>query len=78
MQGHYVPRNPPDFLSEQAELPWRGESRWRDTSDQRIYTYDRRHGHVEVYNKRGNHLGVLDVVTGEKIGDAVKGRKIDV
>lgn len=76
--GQYVPRDEPDFLSEQEKVGWTGESRWRDTSAQRIYTYDQMHGHIEAYDKRGNHVGVLDVDTGEKIGDAVRGRKIDV
>jgi outer membrane protease len=73
-----VNREPPDFLSEQQKLSWSGESRWRDTTGDRIYTYDRVHGHVEAYNKRGRHVGVLDINTGEMIGDAKKGRRIDV
>ena len=76
--GQYIPRQPPDFLSEQEKFTWHGESRWRDASGQRIYTYDQRHGHVEAYTKRGRHIGALDVKTGEKIKDAEKGRKIDV
>jgi hypothetical protein len=76
--GQYIPRTPPDFLSGKVKLPWKGESRWGDTSGQRIYTYDRTHRHIEVYDKRGNHIGVLDVDTGEKIGPAKGGRKIDV
>ena len=35
-------------------------------------------GEIEVYNKRGKHLGVVHAVTGEWIKDAVKGRAIDV
>jgi putative cytotoxic protein len=77
-QGQYIPREPPDFLSDQEDVAWSGESRWRNASGDRIYTYDQRHGHIEAYNKRGKHVGVLDVKTGEKIADAVKGRKIDV
>ncbi|WP_197739596.1 colicin E3/pyocin S6 family cytotoxin [Mycolicibacterium sp. P1-18] len=78
LQGQYVPRPPNDFLSRQEKFTWRGESRWRNTAGNRIYTYDQLHGHVEVYNRRGRHLGVLDVMSGEGIGDAVKGRRIDV
>ncbi|WP_457095191.1 colicin E3/pyocin S6 family cytotoxin [Mycobacteroides abscessus] len=76
--GQYIARTPPDFLSEQYELAWSGESRWRNSAGDRIYTYDRRHGHIEAYTKRGRHVGVLDVRTGEKVSDAKKGRKIDV
>jgi hypothetical protein len=76
--GQYIPRQPPDFLSKQEEVSWNGESRWRDPSGDRIYTYDQRHGHIEAYNKRGRHVGVLDVQTGERIAGAKRGRKIDV
>lgn len=76
--GQYIPRDPPDFLSEQEKVNWNGESRWRNSSRDRIYTYDQLHGHIEAYTKRGRHIGPLDVKTGEKIGPAEKGRKIDV
>ncbi|AWG66803.1 hypothetical protein DDT46_01500 [Mycobacteroides abscessus] len=71
-------RTPPDFLSKQHQLAWNGESRWRNSVGDRIYTYDRTHGHIEAYTKRGRHVGVLDIRTGEQISDAVKGRKINV
>ena len=76
--GQYIPRQHPDFLDEQEKFTWHGEPRWRDTSGQRIYTYDKRHGHIEAYNRRGRHVGVLDVKTGERIRGAVDGRRIDV
>lgn len=44
----------------------------------RLYTWDAFHGEIEVFNKRGRHIAVLDAVTGENIKDAVKGRKIEV
>ena len=44
----------------------------------RYYSYDEFHGEIEVFNKRGKHIGVIDSVTGEWIKDAVAGRKIDV
>lgn len=46
--------------------------------ENKFYQWDELHGEIEVYNKRGRHLGVLDAITGELIKDAVKGRKIDV
>ncbi|WP_088968368.1 colicin E3/pyocin S6 family cytotoxin [Vogesella sp. LIG4] len=55
-----------------------GERRWRSTDGDRLYTWDSLHGEVEVYNKRGRHLGAADPVTGELIKEAVRGRKIDV
>jgi putative cytotoxic protein len=45
----------------------------------RIYEYDGEHGgELEVYNKRGRHIGVADVYTGDFIKAAVRGRSIDV
>jgi hypothetical protein len=41
-----------------------GERRWRTPDGKRIYTWDSLHGEVEVFNKRGKHLGVVDPVTG--------------
>lgn len=55
-----------------------GEQRWQSYNGKRIYTWDRLHGEVEVYNARGRHLGVLDPVSGRQIKPAVPGRKIDV
>lgn len=43
----------------------------------KFYTWDGLHGEIEVFNKRGYHIMVLDPF-GNKIKDAVKGRKIDV
>lgn len=39
--------------------------------------WDGLHGKIEVYNKRGYHIMVLDPY-GNKIKDAVRGRKINV
>lgn len=54
------------------------ERRWRSVDGKRIFTWDSLHGEIEVFNKRGYHLGVLDAVTGAFIKDAVPGRTIDV
>jgi hypothetical protein len=63
-----------------AKLEYLGcpQGRRRYRSDDRIYEWDSLHGELEVYNKRGRHLGVLDGVTGEEIKSAVRGRRIDV
>ena len=47
-------------------------------SDYKYYQWDELHGEIEVYNKRGRHLGVLHSITGDKIKEAIKGRKLDV
>jgi len=42
-----------------------------------LFTWDSLHGEIEVFNKRGKHLGAMDPF-GKFIKSAVKGRKIDV
>jgi hypothetical protein len=51
--------------------------RWRDP-DGNLYEYDGRHVELEVFNRRGSHIGVADVFTGEIIKPPRRGRKIDV
>jgi len=52
--------------------------RYRSRDGDRIYEWDSQHGELEVYNKRGRHLGVVDGETGALIKDPVRGRRIDV
>ena len=47
--------------------------RWTDLSGF-IYGWDRQHGTVEKYNKRGKHLGEFDPNTGEQKKPAKSGR----
>lgn len=42
----------------------------------RYYSWDELHGEIEVFNKRGYHLGALDAVTGVQIKEAKKGRRL--
>jgi len=53
------------------------EKRWKSKDGNRLYTWDSLHGEIEVFNKRGKHLGVFDPY-GKLIKPAKKGRKIDV
>ena len=55
--------------------PWKGSIK---TDGTRYYTYDRLHGEIEVFNKRGKHLGPIDPVTGKPIPGkgAVPGRTL--
>ena len=67
------------FLHGQEYLGFtHGARRWRSPDGDRLYEWDDLHEHVEGYNTRGVHVGVFDAVTGIKISDPVKGRKIDV
>ncbi len=66
----------PCFLDEKTPVhAKRDRKRWCD--DDRLYEWDSQHGEIEVYNKRGKHLGSLDPA-GKWIKEAVKGRTIDV
>ncbi|WP_199085875.1 colicin E3/pyocin S6 family cytotoxin [Bosea sp. ASV33] len=55
-----------------------GKKRWRSHGGKRLYEWDALHGEVEVYDARGNHLGVMDPVSEDWLKPAVKGRRIDV
>jgi len=49
-----------------------------DSEGKRLYTWDAKHGELEVFNRRGLHLGAVDPTTGEMTKKAEKGRWIDV
>ena len=53
-------------------------NRWISDDRKRLYEWDNLHGHIEVYNERGYHLGIAEPIKGELIGKAIKGRKIDI
>lgn len=44
----------------------------------KYYQWDELHGEIEVYDKRGRHLGALDAKSGTLIKDAERGRTINV
>ncbi|MFI6776670.1 colicin E3/pyocin S6 family cytotoxin [Nocardia sp. NPDC050412] len=73
-----VARSRPDWLDTQERISWNGSQRWRSPDGKRIFTYDHLHGHIEVFNRRGVHMGVADVRTGQWIDEPVPGRRIDV
>ena len=76
MGGKPIPK--PSFLDECDRIGVvNGKKRWRSKDFKRLYTWDSLHGEIEVYNKRGVHIGVLNP-QGIFIKEAVKGRKIDV
>jgi hypothetical protein len=78
-QAAMVARPSPGFLDECEALGLiYGERRWRNRDGTRLYTWDSLHGEIEVFDRRGRHLGAADAVTGVLIKPAVKGRKIDV
>ncbi|WP_078063221.1 colicin E3/pyocin S6 family cytotoxin [Solirubrum puertoriconensis] len=76
MAGKPIPK--PSFLDKCISCgAISGQKRWRSESGDRIYTWDSLHGEIEVFNKRGKHIAVLDP-QGNAIKGPVKGRTIDV
>jgi len=74
-----IPRPRPCFLDTLVNLGFKnGELRWARSDKKRLYTWDSLHGEIEVFNKRGIHIGVIDAMSGVQIKEAVKGRTIDV
>lgn len=72
-------RPSPCFLDQQLTCGAPGgRKRWRSARGDRFFEWDELHGHIECYNKRGKHIAVLDAITGDMIGDAIPGRRIDV
>lgn len=76
MGGTPIPKG--SFLEECESLgAVNGQKRWRSIDNNKIYTWDSLHGEIEVFNKRGLHLGAL-YPNGDFKKEAIKGRKIDV
>lgn len=75
MAGKPIPK--PCFLDDCEPLgAINNVKRWRDKHG-RLFTWDALHGEIEVFNKRGKHLGVMNP-DGDFIKEAVRGRTIDV
>lgn len=67
------------FLRNLSQFYKYGERRWISGDGKRIFTWDGEHGgEVEVFDKRGRHLGVMHPVSQTLIKPPVKGRSIDV
>ena len=50
--------------------------RWKD-DDGMIFEWDYQHGHVEVYDRHGKHLGGHDAETGAKVFEGDSARRIE-
>lgn len=78
--GRMAHKQPPDseFIRSLTRVRARErEPRWK-SEDGRIFIWDGLHGELEMYNKRGKHLGVVNPETGAMMKGAVQGRNIDV
>jgi RHS repeat-associated protein len=60
--------------------PYRGQTKSNGLSGaaREYYEWDYTHGDIEVYNRRGVHIGSMDPGTGQMIKPAVPGRSIRV
>lgn len=75
----YKPLREPHFLENCTVLKVAdGRKVWKSSNGKRLYTWDELHGEIEVFNKRGKHLGSADKTTGIIYKDAVKGRELNV
>jgi len=54
-----------------------GRKVYKDSDEDRFYTWDSMHGELEVFNKRGIHIGVACPKTGIILKPAVRGRRIN-
>ena len=73
----YIPVPESCFLKFLERYTHSGAPRWLSADRQHIYLWDGLHGEVEVYSRRGFHLGVVDC-DGRYIGDPIKGRRVYV
>jgi len=65
------------FIQELERYFYKGRHIWISNDRKFRFTWDTLHGEVEVFSRRGRHLGVVDC-NRKLIGSAVKGRRIDV
>ncbi|MFN6480972.1 MULTISPECIES: colicin E3/pyocin S6 family cytotoxin [unclassified Nostoc] len=68
----------PDAKQVKPKTPVQGGGGLRKRWDDQEYRYewDSRHGLVEKYDRRGNHLGEFDPKTGEQINPKIASRRI--
>lgn len=72
----YIPKPRPCFLDGMAKYHI-SSGRQIYKKEDKYYSWDEFHGEIEVFNRWGWHIMVLDA-QGNYIKDAVKGRRINV
>ena len=70
------PQNLPGFPTARRADPKGRRKRWTD-DDGNIFEWDYQHGAVEMYDKRGRHLGEFDHSTGAPLKEADPTRRIE-
>lgn len=75
----YIPKPKPCFLDMMEKyIIIDGRQTYRNPAKDRYFQWDELHGEIEVYDKRGRHLGVIDAVNGTQIKEPERGRRINV
>ncbi len=74
----HIPKPNPCYLDGMTRLVRSGSSRWVSPDGDRLFEWDGLHGEIEMYNRRGKHLGALHALTGQLVKPAQRGRTIDV
>ena len=73
----YIPKPTPCYLDGlESHKVINGRKVYR--SGRFLYTWDELHGEIEVFDRRGRHMGALDGTTGEQIKPAKAGRRLHV
>jgi hypothetical protein len=67
-----------EFLIKQKTVSYQGNKRWVSEDGTRYFEWDSLHGEIEVYDKKGNALMVLNPNGSYKDKKIKKGRTIDV
>ncbi|AZA80695.1 hypothetical protein C1637_12285 [Chryseobacterium lactis] len=70
-----APKNLKGF-PDAKRVPNKGRARWKNPDGQTL-EWDKQHGDVEVYNKKGGHIGSARPDTGEIYKDPVPGRTLN-
>lgn len=74
-----APKPKPCFLDDCIRYKVVGNFQiYKDPYEDLYYTWDFTHGEIEVFSKKGQHLKVIDAVTGDYLKPAVKGRRINL
>ncbi|MFC5315448.1 colicin E3/pyocin S6 family cytotoxin [Azospirillum rugosum] len=55
-----------------------GRKVWKNQDGTRYYSWDALHGEVEMFDRRGYHLGSLHPEDGRPLKDPVRGRRLNV
>jgi hypothetical protein len=66
------------FLMRQKKLLKKGVSRWISEDSSQYYEWDILHGEIEVYNRRGYQVSILNADGSLSAKEPKPGRKIDV